>query len=189
MYRLNKYSLFLITIYFLVVVVMGYHSNVMQWEGLFISAPFILPFVFWSQFRTRPKTEEEDQFTAFYQDFFNISYSFLIGELLSILMQYNNSDVRGWWLFALCFIMIIGFIIALIYSLGCLLLDQHKRYTQTCSFIIVVFLIFMSIIHILNPLSIIASDSFFYGVLMTVLTLHLCGCITWKILKSKQLSN
>lgn len=123
-------------------------------------------------------------------DFFLISYSFISGDLIALIAQYNNSDALGWWPVGVVIVSVFGLLFAFIYSLIAMLLNSHRKYTGLFFIMIIVFFMFISVMTHLDSLSIFAQDQVFYGVFFIALILHVGFCIgslVWK--RQRKLKN
>lgn len=74
----------------------------------------------------------------FARDAFLISYSFYSAGLIEILIQHNNADVMGWWLFGIHFITLVGLSFSLLFSTFALCLGPHRTYTFLFSLAIII---------------------------------------------------
>lgn len=160
---------------------MGYHSSAISWEDLSLTSLLIISFILWSE-RTYfliNKTEcTFKKWDSFKIDLFLISFSFLSGELLSFLFQFNNSDIKGWWALALSFITAYGILFAFIYSLFAQLLKIHRKYTHAFFFIIIINLVMINFLASIMPNSFFAKSNFFYVVTGLLISFHMLMCLT-----------
>jgi hypothetical protein len=193
MYHINKYSWFLLAIYTSVIFIMNYHTYIVSLEGFYLTIPLIIGVIIWSEKTssiinkaTRTKSIEE----IFQQDLFLISYSFILGSLLSFIFNFNNSDVRGWWPMALYIITYFGVLFAFIFSLSGKILNNHKKYTFAFFYLIIVLIPLLSFLPYIWPFSIYGKRDFFYEAMSLLLGIHLLCCLGQKILlvvRSKKL--
>ena len=184
MYYLNKYTWFLLTIYTSVIFIMNYHRSIVSLEGFYLTIPLIIGVIIWSEKTssiinkaTQTKSKEE----IFQQDLFLISYSFILGILLSFIFNFNNSDVRGWWPMALYFITFFGVLFAFIFSLSGKILNNHKKYTLAFFYLIIALIPLLSILPYIWPFSIYGKRDFFYECMSLLLGIHLLCCLSQKI--------
>ncbi len=107
----------------------------------------------------------------------------MFSHLLFILTQYKNSDVLGWWPLILYYIFIIGFVFALLFALGAMILDEHTKYTLVFSKILIIILFVLSIMSIYYPGAFFSRSSFFYVILFILLIGNFAWCFTNKLIK------
>lgn len=183
MYRFNIYSWILFIIYVTVVTVMEYFSHTFSVENIYISLPLIAMFIIWSEKITLVIhiTDKE----VFNRDFFLISYSFISGNLISLLFQYNNSDTLGWWPLGIYIISVFGVVFAWLFSLIAMMLKNHKKYTLIFSMVLISVLIFISFMMHLEPLSIYAKYETFYIIFSIIISIHLVLCLGYKYVYSR----
>jgi hypothetical protein len=185
MYYFNKYSWFLLIVYISVIYSMNFYSYAISWESLYLTCPLIISVIFWSERTTSlinkaAQTMTKDE--TFKRDLFLISFSFISGELFSIIPQFNNNDVRGWWPLALYFITAYGVLLAFIFSIFALLLNNHKKYTFVFFYLIIILIPFLSYLAYMNPFSLYAKSEFFYGYTSILIGIHLLYCLGQKAL-------
>ena len=188
MYRFNIYSWILFLIYLTVVTIMEYFSHTFSLENIYISIPLIAMFIFWSEKTTLVIQKRDISITnkeVFNRDLFFVSYSFISGNLISLLFQYNNSDTLGWWPLAIYIVSTFGVIYAFLFSLIAMTLKNHKKYTLIFSIVLISILIFISLMMHLNPLSIYAKYETFYIIFFILITLHLAICLGYKYICSR----
>ncbi len=104
---------------------------------------------------------------------FEISYSFLTGGLLSVIIQLNNSDVRGWWIFGIYYMLFVGILFAVFFVTTSKKLCAHKMYVHTFSLFILSVLSVSRFWPQHMTLPIIGHVDFFWIVLLSFITLHL----------------
>jgi len=148
--KINRYSWLIIACYLsgaLSVEYYTYQSGV-HFEGLFMTLPLALAFIYWSQknnnllLLTGSEIKKTD---GFKMDLFLITTSFVLAVFLSLMMDLNNVDLRGAWPFLIFFISIYGYFFSLIYSLMWLVfIENHKKYTLYFASFIVLFFSLLS---------------------------------------------
>lgn len=188
MYRFNIYSWVIFIIYLTVVTTMEYFSYKFSLESIYSSLPLIMAFIFWSERTTLAIQKHDGSITKkeeFNRDLFLISFSFISGNLLSLLFQYNNSDTLGWWPLAIYFISAFGILFATIFSLIALMLNSHKGYTLICSLVLILNLMFISFMMHLDLLSIFAKSETFYIIFLLLMGIHLMLCLIYKASRSR----
>ncbi|MDF1827240.1 MAG: hypothetical protein P1U39_03075 [Legionellaceae bacterium] len=135
---LNVYALGLMLAYLGTVFAMNPHATGFAWQ----EAVFVLPIIFGmiafsARIRARNLSNKQPSHE---HDIFIISYSFVLAALVSIITQYDNSDVRGWWGIGLYFYTFIGFLFALCFAYFNQLKRYHHVYTHL--FAALIFVVF-----------------------------------------------
>lgn len=165
---------------------MEYFSYQFSMEQIYNSFPLTLMFILWSE-KTTDAIQRNDgsktKIERFRLDFFLISYSFIFGDLISLIFQYNNSDALGWWPIGNCIVSAFGLIFAFIFSLIAMLLNNHRKYTALYSIIIITSLIIISFMMYLDPLSVYAQSKAFYMIFFMLLALHFVFCVGYKAIR------
>ena len=145
MYKLSRFSWGLAIVYLVAFLTMEYHSS-NQWEGFCFSIPLIIMTIIWSE-KAKKLIDMDDRIItkkeAFRRDLFLIFYGFILSFLLSMLFEYDNADVLGWWPVILLLVSLYGMLFAVSFSLMALLLGNHKRYTVIFSIVILLLMTFM----------------------------------------------
>lgn len=184
MYRLNLCSWVLLVIYLIVLITMEYFSPRFSFESIYYSVPLITAWILWSEKTTLIIKKSDSQSTIreqFSRDLFLISFSIISGYLVSLLLQYDNSDLLAWWPIVIYLISIFGLIYAFLFSLIATLLNHHKKYIYVCCFVVLLPSLFVSLMMHLNPLSIYAQDKTFYMIFLCLMGLHLFIALGTKI--------
>ena len=179
LYLFNKYSWILFLTYISVIFTMQYQATSGSWESIYMTSPLIVSFIFWSEkinFLIQKSSITLEKSDSFRVDFFLISFSFLLGELLSFLFQFNNTDLRGWWGLALSFVTAYGILFSLIYSLFARLIDNHRKYTYIFSLMLIFWILVDSLLTYGMPLSFFALDEAFYGFTGVLIIIHILIC-------------
>lgn len=161
-------------------------SWVISWEALYLTCPIIIIYILWSESITPILKKDKcaiNKTESFNRDLFLINFSFILGALLSFLIQYNNTDLAGWWPLVFWFMTLFGFLYAFAFSLIALMLDSHKRYTFIFSTLIILIIPPLCFLAYVMPFSIFAHYCFFYVVTGSLLGLHLTIALGYRILK------
>lgn len=162
---------------------MDYYSHSVSFENLLITSPLIVIVVLWSEILVNyisSNKVREIKTEAFNRDLFLISFSFILSALIAFVLEYKNSDVLGWWPFALYFISIYGFLFSLIFSLVALIINNHKNYTF---FIFVIIVILMPTLNFLPHyvhVYFIENIETFYLATGALMVVYLLLCFSWK---------
>jgi len=130
--NLNKYSWLLLITFIFAVFAMSYQTANTSFDGFIQTLPLIIIFVFWSEKSAQLIKQTESNLKKvqlFNRDIFILSFSFLLGFLISLLFAYDNSDAKAWWVLIIYFISMHGLIFSLIFSAIALLIKNHKAYT------------------------------------------------------------
>lgn len=108
----------------------------------------------------------------FQRDVFLISYSFLIASLISLLPEYDNSDVRAWWGVSVYYVSLIGIMFSWFFaSFNCFSRD-HKVYTNIFSLIIIMMFSLPKLWPIYVSMIFLGEISFFWMMMFTLGFLH-----------------
>lgn len=81
------------------------HQYSVPFEGIFITTPLILAFIFWSQKTSDYLLSIDKAYSSsdgFKVDLFLITTAFLVTGCISLITEINNVDLRGFWLFYQC---------------------------------------------------------------------------------------
>lgn len=167
-----------------VIFTMEYFSPSILWEGILISSPLIIAAIMWSKKTSKLMRIENDQPIKegrFVQDLFLITYSFFLAVLFSLLFQYDNSDVKGWWPLIIYIMGFYGFVFALTFSLIALILDNHRTYSVVFSFIIFFILLFSKYWPYYFDVFYVGNVSSFSLICFSLISIHLLICIIYKL--------
>ena len=184
--RLNGYSWSIIVAFLCATFAMHYHASNSFFKDSFLALPLIIVAVYWCQQSKYSITQPEYNLKntdVFHRDCFLISFSFLLSCLISLIFAYNNSDAKGWWIFIIYFITLYGLFFSLIFSLIALLIKNHKIYTITYSFIIIIFISFAkySPLHISLPF--LSRIDIFFLITGLLLIIHCLLAIGYKVIR------
>lgn len=133
---LNLYAFALLLAYVGTTFAMQYHTTGFAWQEAVFVLPIIFGMIVFSARNTARNTS--DKYQGSERDIFIISYSFVLAALVSIMTQYDNSDVRGWWGIGLYFYAFIGFLFALYFAYFNQLKRYHHAYTHLFAVLILV---------------------------------------------------
>ena len=192
MYKLNSYSWSLILFFIAANFSMEYYSGGIPLEGFFMVLPLIFGAVLWSeQTASLKNTKDLDQNKneAFIWDLFTITFSFILGGLISLLFEYNNTDARGWWPLIIFFISFCGLVFSSIYSLLSLLLPYHKRYTMVFACLIITILSLSKFFPRYLSLGFLGEHDFFLIMEILLISVHLLICLGFKMVVYYQKSS
>jgi hypothetical protein len=138
-FSLNIFSWVILIAFLCASLVMQVYPNGFSFEGPFFSLPVICLMVYWSEKEARFLKVNDSELTSrnkFHRNFFITAFSMNMGSLISLLFQYNNSDVRGIWPIAIYYTFFSTTIFSILYSMISYILPTHKQYTFVFSFII-----------------------------------------------------
>jgi hypothetical protein len=180
--KLSKHSWLLIIAFICASMAMQYDTGHITFEGFYLSLPIVFFMVYWTEqtvFLVRMKDCQLTKQDSFKRDLFIISYSFLLAGLLSLLFQFNNADVRGWWPIFLYFNCLVGFIFAFVYSLIALLLLSHKNYLVFFSSLIIFLITLIKFWpHTINFLFIEKMECY-YAIIISLLIIHITSVFVY----------
>lgn len=186
--NLNVYSWSIIFVYICASFFMqNYSSGTISLEGFLFGLPIFGGIVYWSENSAQliKKSDLElKEKEGFYRDLFLITYSSLLGDVLSLLFQYNNSDARAWWTLFLYFSTACNLVFAFIFSLVALMLNAHKFYTIIFSFFIFAIFIFSKFWPYSVSLLFIGETNTFLVIMCFLLIVHLFFSIAYRLIRS-----
>lgn len=180
--KINRYSWGIIVFYLSGTLIMEYqtHQYSVPFEGIFITTPLILAFIFWSQKSSDYLLSIDNAYSSidgFKVDLFLITTAFLVTGCISLITEINNVDLRGFWPFYLFFISVYGFIFSLTYSAISLQIKvKHKNYTLCFSAIIVLLYSLLFLFPKHNFLFDLVGIEPFYGLLLIMIGIHFLIC-------------
>ncbi|ABQ54091.1 TPA: hypothetical protein JBD37_01780 [Legionella pneumophila subsp. pneumophila] len=184
---LNKYSWFILVMFIFAVFAMSYQTTNTFFDGFIQTLPLIIVFVFWSEKSARLIKQAESNLKRaelFNRDTFILSFSFLLGCLISLLFAYDNSDVKGWWVLIIYFITLYGLIFSLIFSGIALQIKNHKTYTLVFSLLIIVFVSMGKFFPRYTFIPLLGYIDTFYAVTCVLLIIHCLFAFNCKIIRT-----
>lgn len=183
--RLNGFSWAIIIAFICSSFAMQYHTNSSFYE-FFDILPLILVAIYWCE-KSAPlihlpecKLKKEGLFN---RDLLLLSFSFLLGCLISLCFAYNNSDAKGWWFFIIYFMTLYGLIFSFVFSIFALLIKNHKIYTLIFSFLIIGLISFGDFLPHYITVPLIGSTETVYVITFSLLIAHCFFAIIYKIVK------
>lgn len=193
--QINRYTWLIIICYLSGILAMEYQSYKISvpFEGVFMTLPLVLFFIYWSQKNNKllllngSEITKKDEFKI---DLFLITTSFLLAGFVSLLMDFNNSDLRAFWPFYIFFISVFGFIFSLIYSLsGHFFKVNHKKYTLFFSVAITSIYSLISVFpRRIGGLNLVEIETF-YAISILLLSLHLGFILGFQLKQLKKLNH
>lgn len=184
--NLNKYSWIILITFTFATFTMSYQTVNTSFEGFVQTLPLIILFVFWSEKSAQliKQTERNlNKAQLFNWDAFILSFSFLLGCLISLLFAYDNSDVKGWWVLIIYFYTLYGFIFSVAFSTIALLIKNHKIYTMIFSLLIIFLVSLGQFFPHYISLPIIGSIDIFFVATASLLIIHCLFVIGYKIIR------
>ncbi len=170
MYKFNRYSWLLSILFLITSLRMTFKSQSDSLKGIMITAPLIILLIIWSEIKF-PKGKKIISSNYYNWDFFILTYTFAIGGLLTLILQFRISEFMDLWPLYLYFITILGIAFAFVYSLVALPLNRHKRYTFFYSAILIFFFLLFSLLNNLFPKQ--PNELLFYISLVSLLGIHM----------------
>lgn len=168
---------------------MSYQTANTSFDGFIQTLPLIIIFIFWSE-KSEPlikRTESNlKKAQIFNRDTFILSFSFLLGCLISLLFAYDNSDAKGWWVLIIYFISLYGLIFSLIFSGIALLIKNHKAYILVFSFLIIGLSIFGKIFPRYTFIPSLGYIDTLYVITGALLIIHCLFAINCKVIHAFQ---
>lgn len=182
--QLNGYSWSIIAAFICATFAMQYNAANISTKDFFQALPLIVASVFWCEKSARLTKRLESNLNKteiFNRDLFILSFSFLLACLFSLLFSYNNSDVRGWWVFIIYFITLYGLFFSLIFSIIALLIKNHTIYTMIFSILIIVLVSFGSFLPKYTMIPLIGSSNTFILLTCSLLIIHCLFAISTRV--------
>lgn len=178
----------LLILYVIATTAMQYHT-ITSWSEAFIGLPVIGIGILFS-FLTNKLTKNESQTKrdTFRQDLYTIIIAFIIGCLLLIILNYDNSDMKAWWGLWLYFMLFFGLIFSFIYALikTTLKITSHA-YTIIYSYLIIGMYILLQFLPMrINVLSLGDIEPFYLLTVILIFT-HLGSCLLLKRFHSQKI--
>lgn len=181
--RLSGFSWVIISAFICASFAMQYHTNSSLYE-FFNALPLILAAVYWCEksayLINLPECELKKE-SLFNRDLLILSFSFLLGCLISLCFAYNNSDAKGWWVFIIYFMTVYGLIFSSVFSIFALLIKNHKIYTFIFSFLVIGPISLGNFLPRYVTLPLIGNTETFYVLTCSLLIAHCLFAIICKI--------
>jgi|GEM_PF-2636312 len=183
--KLSGYSWSLIIAFICTTLAMQYHTVRISFEGFLQTLPLIAVVVYWCEksayLMALPECKLK-KIELFRRDLFILSFSFLLGCLVSLILAYNNSDARGWWSFIVYFITLYGLVFSAIFSTIAQLIKNHTRYTIIFSLLVITLVSSGNFFPRYIPIPYLGSIDIFYLMTCTLMIVHLLFAMTCKII-------
>jgi hypothetical protein len=182
----NRYSWSLVLIFICAVLAMQYHTAHASFEGFFLTFPLVAIAVYWSEKSAYLIALPENQLkkrALFKRDIFIISFSFLEGCFISLILAYHNPDARGWWVFIVYFMALYGLIFSVIFSAIAALIKNHKTYIIIFSGLIMALIACGAFLLRYIHMPYIGPIDMFYFMTCTLLLIHLLFSITHQCIR------
>lgn len=151
-------------------------------EGFYITLPLVLITLFLSQITCCSKnvSKKINWAIVLNKNIFFITYCFLIGGLISVIFNFNNIDLLGWWPLFLYLLYFSGLVFSLAFSIISWTIKYHNHIYNSVFYMVIVFLmIFLKMF----PHYIFGNVDVGLAILMTLLSAHLLLTILFKLLK------
>jgi predicted neutral ceramidase superfamily lipid hydrolase len=179
---------FLLVLYFIATIAMQYNTT-SSWSEALMGFPVIAIGIFCSfLIKKLTKKEQPTKRDIFRKDLHTIIISFIIGSLLLIILNYDNSDMKAWWGLWLYFMLFFGLIFSFIYSLikTTLKITSHA-YTIIYSYLIIGMYILLQFLPMrINFLSLGDIEPFYLLTVILIFT-HLGSCLLLKRFHSQKI--
>lgn len=173
--RLNGYSWSTIIAFICATFAMQYHTASFSFSDFFQTLPLIIVAIYWcekSAYFIKQPEHSLKTIELFNRDLFILSFSFLLGCLVSLLFAYNNSDAKGWWSLIIYFITLYGLVFSVLFSTIVLLIKNHKTYTMIFSFLIIVLVSFGNFFPHYTSVPLLGNIDTFYVITGALLMAH-----------------
>jgi len=142
-FSLNIFSWAIFIAFLCASLVMQVYPSGFSFEGPLFVLPVICLMMYWSEKKAYLLKKNDSKLTKkskFQRDLFISSFSMNIGYLISLLSQYDNSDVRGMWPLAIYYTFFCSIAFSLLFSMISYALPTHKKYN--IAFALLIFTIF-----------------------------------------------
>jgi len=184
--KLSGYSWFLIIAFICTTLAMQYHTARISFEGFLQTLPLIAVVVYWCEKSVSLMALPEfklKKIELFRRDLFILTFSFLLGCLISLILSYDNSDAKGWWPLIVCFFTLYGLVFSAIFSTIAQLIKNHKTYTMIFSLLVITLVSSGNFFprYILVPY--LGSIDTFYLMTCSLMIIHLLFAVTHKIIR------
>ncbi|KTC65754.1 Uncharacterised protein (plasmid) [Legionella adelaidensis] len=190
--HLNKYSWSILVAYICAILAMQYRVANISLAGFFHTLPLIIIALYYCG-KLAPLISQPEQklkkFELFTRDLFILSFSFLLGCLISIAFSYKNSDVKGWWPLIVYFITLYGLFFSLFFSTAALLIKNHKKYTIVFSLLILLLVSMGKVFPSYMFIPLLGYIDTFYAITFSLLVLHCLFAINYIMIKFFQCRN
>lgn len=110
------------------------------------------------------------------RDVFLVSYSFYCSSLIFLIFQYDNTDLKGWWLLYMYVSTTIGLMFALVFSLLASCMGAHKIYSLIFCLGIVVILSMMSFFPLRIQAGLFNGYETFWVLILGLIVVHASIC-------------
>ncbi|CEK10127.1 conserved membrane protein of unknown function [Legionella hackeliae] len=181
---LNRYSWLILLAYLGATFSMQLDSHKFSFEAFLFGLSLILIMVYWSEYAAPSEKVDEskiDKIEVFLRDLFLISYSLMLGDILSLLFQYDNSDMRGWWTFFLYFSFLCNVVFAFAFSLIASMMRNHKMYTIIFSCILLTVFTFSKFWPLYKSVLFLGEINTFLVIMCSLIGMHLLIAIVFKL--------
>ena len=175
-FSLNIFSWAILVTFLCASLVMQVYPSGFSFEGPLLALPVICLIMYWSEKEVRFLKENDSDLTSlnkFQRNFFITAYSMNIGNLISLLLQYNNSDVRGIWPIAIYYTFFVSVIFSLLFSMISYALPTHKRYSIAFSFVIFTVFSISKFWPYYVAVPYVGQTSFYTVVMVSLISIHL----------------
>lgn len=185
--RLNWQSWTLIVFFILVSSIIEPFHRTSPFEGFFISFPLIILSIFFCQMNanlTRSISKKHHWIDIFIKNIFLITYCFLVGGILFVILNHRNADVGGWWPIFLYAMYCYGFIFSLVFSAISWGVNYYNHIYNSF-FCITIILLFASLKIFPHYIKIahFGEIDVLFVILFGLLTAHLFFTILFKLLR------
>lgn len=185
-FNLNKYSWSILITFICATFSMLHDTTNISLEDFIQIFPLILIAIYYSE-KLAPLINRPDHslqnMELFARDSFILSFSFLLGCLLSLIFSYNNSDVKGWWTLIVYLITLYGLFFSVLFSAIALLIESHKKYTIIFSLLIIILVSIGNFFPHYISIPLLENIDSFYVITCLLLIIHLLVAVSYKIIR------
>lgn len=187
--NLNGYSWSILIAFLGALVSMHFDMKSISVASILLTLPLIFFIIYYSE-RLVPLIKQPDHTAdkrqSFIQDLFIISYSFLFACLISLVISYDNSAVKGWWPLMMYFITIYGLLFSFCFAIVAMLLKNHKHYTLSFALLIIGCIITEMFLPFYLFIPFLGYFDTFYVITSLLFILHCLFALSYKIIHFKK---
>jgi hypothetical protein len=185
-FSLNIFSGAIFVVFLCASLVMQVCSGSFAFENFVLTLPIIGLIMYWSEKETRVLKENDSELTSlnkFQRNFFITAFSMNIGNLTSLLSQYNNSDIRGMWPISIYYAFFLSVIFSMLLSMISYILPTHKYYTFAFSSIIFIVFSISKFWPYYVAIPYLGQTSFYLVIMASLILIHLLFSLALNIKK------
>lgn len=180
-FSLNIFSWVILVTYLCVSFIMQVYPSGVSLEGPLFTLPVICLMMYWSEKKACLLKKHDSKLTKknkFQRNFFIIFFAINIGSFISLIFQYNNSDIRGIWPISTYFTFFCSIAFSLLFSIISYALPIRKSYLVAFSFVIFTIFSISKFWPYYMAVPYIGQINFYTVVMMLLILIHLLFSFT-----------